>query len=186
MLTDLAPRKLTYDDYLRLPDDGKRYELIDGELHVTPAPGTRHQSTVANVLRLLGSFIYKRRMGRLWTAPLDVLFGPTDVVQPDLVFVSTERKEIITDAAVRGAPDLVIEVLSPSTRRRDEGVKLRQYEREGVREYWLLDPATCTVKMFARREARLEPAAELSAAAGDVLASPLFPGLELDVAALFE
>jgi Uma2 family endonuclease len=186
MVTDLAARKLTYDDYLRLPDDGKRYELIDGELQVTPAPGTRHQSTVANVLFLLGRHIRERRLGRLWTAPLDVFFGPTDVVQPDLVFVSAERREIITEVAVRGAPDLAIEVLSPSTRRRDEGIKLRQYEREGVLEYWLLDPDTRTAKVFGHEGNRLVLAAELSAEAEDVLSSPLFPGLELDVAALFE
>jgi Uma2 family endonuclease len=186
MVTDLATRKLTYDDYLRLPDDGRRYELIDGVLYVTPAPGTRHQSTVANLLRLLGVFIHERGLGRLWTAPLDVLFGPSDVVQPDLVFVSTKRREIVTEAGVRGAPDLVVEVLSPSTRRRDEEIKLHQYEREGVREYWLLDPATGAVKVFGRQEDRLVLSVEFSAAAGDLLTSPLFPGLELDVAALFE
>lgn len=186
MAISLATRKLTYDDYLRLPDDGKRYEIFDGELYVTPAPSTRHQFTVANVLLLVGSFVRERGLGRLLTAPLDVLLGRHDLAQPDLVFVSAERMEIVTDAAIQGAPDLVAEIISPSTGKRDEGIKLRLYEREGVREYWLLYPETETVKVFRRRENRLEPAAELSAAAGDVLTSPFFPGLELDVAALFE
>lgn len=186
MAISLATRKLTYDDYLRLPDDGKRYEIIDGELYVTPAPSTRHQSVVSNLLRLVGAFVYHRKLGRLWTAPLDVLFGEHDLAQPDLVFVSAERMEIVTEPAVQGAPDLVAEILSPSTGKRDEGIKLRLYEREGVREYWLLYPETETVKVFRRREDHLDPAAELSAAAGDTLTSPLFPGLELDVASLFE
>lgn len=186
MAISLATRKLTYDDYLRLPDDGNRYEIIDGELSVTPAPSTRHQSVVSNLLRLVGSFVYQRKLGRLWTAPLDVLFGRHDNVQPDLVFVSAERMEIVTDAAVQGAPDLVAEILSPSTGTRDEGVKLRLYEREGVQEYWLLYPEKGTLKVFRRHQDRLVLAAELSAAAEEVLTSPLFPGLDLDVAALFE
>lgn len=186
MTTHPATRKLTYDDYLRLPEDGKRYEIIDGELYVTPAPATRHQFIVSNLLRLVGAFVYHRKLGRLLTAPLDVLFGQHDLAQPDLVFVSVDRTEIIAQAAIQGAPDLVAEVISPSTGKRDEGIKLRLYEREGVREYWLLYPETETLKVFGRQEERLSLAAELSAAAGDVLTSPLFPGLELDVASLFE
>lgn len=186
MAISLATRKLTYDDYLRLPDDGKRYEIIDGELYVTPAPATRHQFIVSNLLRLVGAFVHHRKLGRLLTAPLDVLFGHHDLAQPDLVFISAERMEIVTKAAIQGAPDLVAEVISPSTGKRDEGIKLRLYEREGVREYWLLYPEAETMKVFRRRDGRLDLAAELSAAAGDVLASPLFPGLELPVASLFE
>jgi Uma2 family endonuclease len=134
---------------------------------------------------LLGVFIRQHRLGRLSTAPLDVLFSEHDIAQPDLVFISNERTRIIGNKNIQGAPDLVVEVLSPSTRRRDEGIKLDVCERFGVREYWLVDVERQMVRVFRRNGSGFGPAVELSAA-GDVLTTPLLPGLEIRVGEIFE
>lgn len=131
---------LTYDDYTAIPNDRNRYELFEGELEVTPAPGTRHQIVVTNLALLLGNHIRKRKLGRLLVAPCDVLLSDITVVQPDLLFVALERETIITPKYVQGAPDLVVEVISPGTERTDRDVKRQLYARYGVRHYWLIDP----------------------------------------------
>src|SRR5436305_9026054 len=132
-------RKLTYDDYVLIPDDGKRHEILDGEHYVSPSPSLGHQRLVARLFRWLDGFVHPRELGEVLFAPLDVLLSWKDVVQPDLLFISRERAEISTEKNVQGAPDLVIEVLSKSTWNLDQDVKLQRYERFGVREYWLVD-----------------------------------------------
>ncbi len=178
--------RLTYDDFVQFPDDGKRHELIDGEHHVTAAPNTRHQRVVTRLTGLLWSFVQGRRLGEVFVAPFDVVLSDTDVVEPDLLFVSPARAaDTLTDANMRGAPDLVVEVGSPSTRKVDETTKRRLYERSGVGEYWVVDPELDEVKVYRRAGDRFERVALLSAEQGDVLTSPLFPGLELPLTDVF-
>jgi Uma2 family endonuclease len=179
--------KLSYEDYLYFPDDGKRHELIDGEHYVTPAPNLKHQTAVVNLSGDLRGFVRPRKLGKIWTAPVDVLLSEHDVVQPDLVFLSKDRMDLAADGAkVMGAPDLVVEVLSPRTRRTDAVTKRHLYEKYGVSEYWMVDPELETVEVYRLAAGRFRREAELSAEAGDVLTSPLFPGLEIAVSAIFE
>jgi len=178
--------KLTYDDFVHFPDDGKRHELIDGEHHVTPSPNRRHQAIVRELIGLLWSYLKRHPEGEIYGAPFDVVFSDFDVVEPDLLFVSRARARVLTDKNVQGAPDLVVEVGSPATRRRDEKTKLRLYERFGVQEYWVVDPDFDVIKVYRLAEGRYLRAAELTLAAHDVLRTPLMPGLELSLADIFQ
>jgi Uma2 family endonuclease len=184
-LRDLdLPRKLTYEDYVLIPEDGQRHEILDGEHYVTPAPFIRHQLISSNLHSLLGPFIRKRRLGTLLAAPVDVILSPHDIAQPDLLFISNERAGIVTEKNVQGAPDLLVEILSKSTRRRDERLKLELYDRFGVLEYWMFDPDRKGARIYRRDDGRLRLVAELSAA--NVLSSPLLPGLKIPLAAIFK
>jgi len=178
--------KLTYDDFLHFPDDGKRHEIIDGEHYVTPSPNTRHQIASVNLTRILSTHVRSHGLGRVFSAPFDVVFSHLDVVEPDLLFISAKRLDILTDKHVRGAPDLVVEILSDSTRKVDENVKRALYERCGVQEYWVVDAAPETIKIRRRENDRFGSPAELSAGAGHTLTSPLLPGLSLRVSEIFE
>ena len=180
------PRKLTYDDYVLIPEDGQRHEILDGEHYVSPAPLTRHQRISSKVHLRLGSFVDAHRLGWVLYAPTDVVLSLHDIVQPDLLFIANERLGIVTEANVQGAPDLVIEILSEKTRRQDEGLKREIYERYGVREYWMLDPDRNSVRVYRRIGNRLRLVAELSAAAGEALTTPLLQGLEIRLADIFE
>jgi Uma2 family endonuclease len=178
--------RLTYDDLLALPDDGMRHELIDGEHFVTPSPSWRHQRIIVNLLRLIDSHVHANRLGVTFGAPLDVVFTPHDVVEPDVLFFTSRGfKAHMGERIAEGPPDLAVEVLSPSTRRRDEHLKRQLYERMGVGEYWIVDPESETIHVFRLREEHYERA-ELSVANADVLTSSLFPGLELALSAVFE
>jgi Uma2 family endonuclease len=178
--------KLTYDDFVHFPDDGKRHELIDGEHFVTPSPNRRHQKIVGELFGLLWSYLKRHPAGEICGAPFDVVFSDFDVVEPDLLFVSRERARLLTDKNVQGAPDLVVEVGSPATRRRDEKTKLQLYERFGVQEYWVVDPDLDVIKVYRLVEGRYLGAMELTLAAHDLLRTPLMPGLELPLADIFE
>jgi Uma2 family endonuclease len=179
--------KLTYEDFVLFPDDGKRHELIDGEHFVTPSPNRRHQWVLQNLTTLLVPFVRERRLGRVFFAPFDVVFTPHDVVEPDLLYISAERSGILTEANVQGAPDLVVEVLSPSGRRQDELLKRDLYERGGVAEYWIVDPEAETLKVFRRGEdGGFGRAQLLTLRDGDALSTPLLPGLEVPLVAVFE
>ncbi|HVR96435.1 MAG TPA: Uma2 family endonuclease [Thermoanaerobaculia bacterium] len=179
-------RKLTYEDYALIPDDGLRHEILDGEHYVSPVPPLRHQDTAGSLFVELFSFVEVRRMGRVFFGPLDILLSEHDIAQPDLLFISNERSGILKEANVEGAPDLLVEVLSDSTRQIDEGIKWRIYERFGVREYWLVDPKLRRVTIFRHTGKGFGPAETLSAEAGDVLTTPLLPGLEIRVSEIFE
>lgn len=179
-------RKLTYDDYVLIPEDGLRHEILDGEHFVTPAPTSRHQMASANLFGLLWSFVREHRLGRVLSAPLDVLFSPHDVAQPDIVFISNERRERIEEKLISGAPDLVVEILSPSTRRVDEMIKRSTYERFGALEYWMIDPGRQTVQVFRRTSLGFGPAEVRSAEAGESLTTPLLPGLVIQISEIFE
>jgi Uma2 family endonuclease len=182
-----APRvKLTYDDFVLFPDDGNRHELIDGEHYVTPSPVPRHQAIALNIAVLIRNHLDAHPVGRIYTAPLDVLFSDVDVVEPDLLYVSRERLDaVMTAKNVAGAPDLVVEIGSPGTRRRDETIKRRLYERAGVSEYWVVDPDVDVVRVYRLTEGRYTRVAELSHEHGDVLTTALLPGLQLPLARIF-
>ena len=182
-LHDLTP-KWTYKEYSLIPEDGKRHEIIDGEHYVSP-PFVPHQDLVVELTVRLGGFVKAHRLGRLLVAPTDVLLSPYDIVQPDLLFVSNERAAIVELKNIQGAPDLVIEILSPSTNRLDKVLKLDAYERCGVQAYWIFDRARQGVQPYERTDDWLLPRPFLSADAGDVLTSSLLPGFELPLAELF-
>lgn len=175
--------RLTYEDYVLFPADGLRHEVINGEHFVTAAPFIRHQVLVRRFLLAIGPMIERDNLGELLPAPVDVVLSHYDVVQPDLVFVSQKRRHILTDRNIQGAPDLVIEILSPRTRKVDEVVKLDLYEHSGVEEYWLADAERRSITIHRLEGARFRRIAELSAA--DVLSTPLLPGLRVDLTDLF-
>ncbi len=178
--------KLTYDDFLLFPDDGKRHELIDGEHYVTPSPNTKHQRVSGNLFFLMRAWLEEHPIGQVFYAPFDVVFSRFDVVEPDLLYVSNARMtEIVTTQHVTGAPDIVVEIGSPGTRKRDETIKRRLYERSGVSEYWVLDPALDVVRVYRREGAAFTRPVELSTEAGDVLTTPHLAGLELPLTRLF-
>ena len=122
--------KLTYDDYVLFPEDGRRHELIDGEHYVTPTPNLKHQMIAMNLSATIWSFLQQQPIGRVYAAPLDVIFSHFDVVEPDVLYISHERfAQLEPSQWVKGAPNLVVEIGSPSTRKRDETIKRRLYER---------------------------------------------------------
>ena len=140
MATQLKTSRWSYDEFARLPsDDGKRYEIIDGELYVTPAPRTPHQLGLVRLGSRLHGFVEQHELGWVIPGPVDVLFAEGDYLEPDLVFVRKERRGIISDRGIEGPPDLVVEVLSPSTEARDRGIKRERYMLYGVPEYWVVD-----------------------------------------------
>ncbi len=175
--------KLTYDDYVNLPDDGKRYEILDGELAVTPSPLIRHQRISANLHIALEHYVRENDRGTLLYAPVDVILDRSTVAVPDLVFVSKKRSAIVTERAIEGAPDLIVEILSPSTSRRDRGVKMKLYQRFGVAHYWIVDPVRCRLETreLGARGYRLVATYE-----GDAEAtSSLLPGLTIELSAVW-
>jgi Uma2 family endonuclease len=186
--------KLTYDDFLLFPDDGKRHELIDGEHYVTPSPNIGHQRILGRLYLLVGNWLESHPVGQVFFAPLDVVFSQFDVVEPDLLYLSNERAaEVLTTEHARGVPELVVEVASKSTRRRDETIKRELYERAGVTEYWIVDPKRQVVGVYSRLASgegadarRFGRPIELSRAAGDVLKTPLLPGLDLPLVGIFK
>ncbi|HXW04682.1 MAG TPA: Uma2 family endonuclease [Vicinamibacterales bacterium] len=177
--------KLTYDDFLLFPEDGKRHELIDGEHYVTPSPSVRHQRISGRLLQLIANWLDDHPLGEVFAAPLDVLFSRFDVVEPDLIYVSNERATIIDAQHLTGAPDLIVEIGSPSTRQRDETIKRRLYEVFDVREYWVVDPEIDVVRVYRREGGRFARPIELSSEAGDVLTTALLPGFQIPLAQLF-
>ena len=186
MNTATARIKLTYDDLLLFPEDGKRHELIDGEHYVSPSPNTAHQQIAGNLHWLLRSYLENQPRGQLFFAPFDIVFTQFDVVEPDLLYMSHERaSEILTDANVQGCPELVVEIGSKSTRARDESIKLRLYERAGVSEYWVVDPRHESIRIYARAGSAFGARVELSRRAGGVLRTPLMPGLSVSLDGVF-
>jgi Uma2 family endonuclease len=171
----------TYEDLLALPEDNLRHEIIDGEHVVSPAPFIKHQLVAMNISGRLFNYLLQNPIGRVYAAPCDVVFAPDNVSEPDVLYISNERALIITEKNVQGAPDLAVEVISELGRRRDEVQKKAVYERFGVAEYWIADPKVDTIRVY-RRGAYDKP---VTLRSGDVLTSPLFPGLTLDVATLF-
>ena len=139
---------LTYGDYAALPDDGRRHELHEGELSLIPAPGTHHQSILIGLGALLHRHVTERGLGRVFVAPTDCILSDDTVVQPDILFVDTEHRSLISERGIEGPPTLAIEVLSPSTADTDRGRKSRLYARHGVPWYWIVDPAAHAIDVY--------------------------------------
>jgi Uma2 family endonuclease len=177
--------KLTYDDFVLFPDDGKRHELIDGEHYVTPSPNMKHQAVCGNLHGLIWHYLRQHPIGKVYVAPLDVVFSHFDVVEPDLLYVSEARREVMTAKNIQGAPDLAVEVGSPSTRRRDEKLKHQLYERFNVTEYWVVDPDIDVVRVYRLYDGKYQRAQELSLDHADVLTTPLLPNLQLPLVEIF-
>lgn len=174
--------KVKYDDYLKLPDE-KRYEIFDGELFMVPSPDFYHQIVSGNIWHPLMGFVKDRQLGIVAYAPVDVVLSPEDVLQPDILFISMVRRHIITKRNVSGAPDLVIEILSPSTQERDRLVKRDLYSRYGVKEYWIVDPVGKMIEVVFQGDKGLKLFAVFSN--DDVLTSPLIEGFTLPLAEVF-
>jgi len=179
------PEKETYThaDYARLPE-GAPYELIGGNLVMAPAPTPDHQRVIGRLFRIFSNFVEEQELGEVFVSPIDVHLSEHDTPQPDLVFVATERAEIVGAREIEGAPDLVAEVLSPSTGYYDLRGKKRLYERAGVKEYWIVDPVEGSVEVYENGTdgfARADRAEE----DGGVAASALLEGLRVEPDVLF-
>lgn len=176
--------KFTYEDYKNLPEsETKRYELLEGELVMVPSPGFAHQMISWNIGFLLGKFIKEQDLGIVLSAPFDVVLSQENVLQPDLLFVSKDCMDIITDLNIQGAPDLVVEIFSPSTADRDRTYKKILYARYGVKECWLVDPEEKTVEVWALGERGYERKALYRER--EALASPLLIGFRMDLREVF-
>ena len=175
--------KLTYGDYCAAPAD-KRYELLDGELIMVPAPNTKHQDVQFRLALQLGKWIVEHGLGRAFNPPCDVVLSDHNTVQPDFMFISREREHLLSGSQnVQGAPDLVVEILSPSSAEQDRGKKRALYGKHGVTEYWLVDPISETVSIHRQRGGVL--AATHTFGRGQTLHSPLLAGLELHLDDIF-
>lgn len=176
--------KLTYRDYRALPDDRIRYEILNGVLRMNPSPAPLHQRVSAKLQFLLTAHIERHKLGELFNAPIDVLLGKHDIVVPDLVFVSRARAAIIGDKYLKGPPDLLVEILSPSSTVRDRRVKRDVYARAGVPFYWIVNPTGRTVLELELSAEQYEVAAEVS---GNALWRPrLFPKLRMKLGMLWK
>ena len=178
--------RMTYRDLLKLPDDGLRHELIDGEHFVTPSPVSRHQIVLGNLYRIIAPHVHACGCGVALFAPFDVVFSQYDVVEPDLVYFSMERyHEVVTEKNAQGLPNLAVEILSPTTRRRDEVLKRRLYERMAVEEYWIVDTKAETVRVH-RLEGATYARFELPKSGGRILSTPQLPDLTIQLSDVFE
>ncbi len=175
----LPPGDLTYEDYVGLPDDGRRYEIIDGELEVSPAPNPRHQGVSRNLAVVLHGHVQAHGLGTVYYAPIDVILARDSIVQPDLVFVAAGRESIITERAIEGPPDLAVEILSPWSDRRDRVMKADLYARYGVRHYWIVDPVARKLEMYEPEGAVYRLVATHEGAT--IARTSLFPDLEIDL-----
>ena len=173
---------LTYEDYLKTSDD-ERWELLDGKLVMAPSPSMPHQIVATDLVTLLNSFVRERGLGHVITAPADVVLSDTNVVQPDLFFVSTEREQIITRPNIQGAPDLAVEIRSPSTDERDRTVKRKLYAEHGVKEYWLVDPDAITVTVLVLGEGAFQEAGVYRK--GQTVTSPTLKGFSVNLDDIF-
>lgn len=178
----LPTQGLTYSDYCRLPS-GQRYELIEGDISVTPSPSTVHQRLSRRIVMALVAWAESGGFGEVFNAPYDVVLSDRTVVQPDILYVSRDRNSIITKANVQGAPDLVVEVLSPDREDWDRVTKRVVYAQYGVREYWLVDPTSRTIELLARDDDGLRTLGVFGV--HDTARSTALPGFSLEVGMLF-
>ncbi len=176
----------TYDDYLRLPEDGTRYEIIEGILYMANAPAYDHQYAVNEIHRQLGNFVVERKLGVALTAPFEVhLSEKTRPVQPDVLFIANDRKPEANAQVFKGSPDLVVEVISPSSLRIDQHIKFGAYEQAKVREYWLVDPKTRSVEVYSLPKEGPEYVLLGQFSNNEKMKSAVLEGLEIEVSSLF-
>jgi len=168
---------LTYKDYAALPSDGKRYELHEGELSMTPAPGSRHQQVSANLFMILRQHVQAKALGEVLYAPLDCIFSDITIVQPDIVYLESERRGLISARGIEGPPTLAVEILSPSTIQIDRGTKLHLYARYRVPYYWVVDTEPVSIEVFSLTGSAYQSVARASGSSPVFL--PPFPDLLL-------
>ena len=174
---------MTRHDYQLLPEGGPQWQLVDGELHMAPAPNRYHQDISRNLGYILLRFLEDHPIGKLYFAPFDVYLGDINVVQPDLLFFANERLAHLTDAGAEGAPDLVVEVLSKRNVKLDRGPKKEVYARFGAAELWLIDPDTAQVEVYRLQDDAEVP--QVTLRKQQTLTTPLFPGLEIPLDKVF-
>jgi len=178
----LEKKKWTYDDYTWLDDD-TRYEIIEGELIMAPAPLTKHQFVSGELEFLIRTFVKKYNQGKVFDAPTDVVLSPHNVFQPDILFISNENMGILTEKNVQGAPDLIVEILSPGTAVYDMGIKKDVYERAGVRELWIFDPESDTALVYQNGEKGFEMTGQ--AKKKGILKSSVLKGFKVKIEKIF-
>jgi len=184
MAKTVASIKFSYEDYKSLPEsETKRYELLGGELEMTPSPTWKHQSIAAALFKHLIQFVEAHNLGSVRFAPLDVVLSGKDVIQPDLLFISNGNSHIVQGDEIRGAPDLTVEIFSPSTIDRDRRYKRTLYARCGVREYWLVDPEMQTIEVLSLSKQGYQRVDHYQA--GQTLHSPLLTGLQIALDQVF-
>jgi len=174
---------LTYKDYEALPADGRRYEIHDGELSVTPAPTPRHQEISGNLNEILRGHVKTRGLGKVFYSPIDCILSDITIVQPDLLYLDTTRLSLISGRGIEGPPTLVVEILSPSTAEIDRSTKRQLYARHGVPYYWIVDPETRTIEVHVLSEGRYQLAARVFGA--EPVSLPPFPNLAFVPASLW-
>jgi len=174
----------TYDDYRTLPDDGKLHQIIEGKLYMTPVPTPEHQDILLNLATSIRDFAKKHRLGKVYTAPIDVILSMTDVIQPDIIFVAKDRLRIVTEKNIVDAPDLIIEIISPSTESIDRNKKFSLYEKHGVKEYWLADPARKEIQQYLLKESSYHLTS--TSAAAQKLSSEVLAGFSITPSEVFE
>ena len=174
-------KRWTYEEYYRLDDD-QRYEIIHGNLLMAPAPDTWHQDWSRELTVILAGCVKRTKLGKVFAAPVDVVLDAENTVQPDLVFVSSANLGIIQQRAIFGTPDLLVELVSPSSVRRDRYDKKELYARFGVKEYWIGDPANKALEVLTLKEGRYE--LQCCAEVKGKLTSLVLAGLEFDLSAI--
>jgi len=178
----LEDKIYTYEDYARLPD-GSPYQLIGGKLIMVPSPSPQHQRISTRLVTKLANFVMEKQLGEVFHAPIDVFFEETETYQPDIIFISKERLDIIEKERIKGAPDLVMEILSPSTAYYDLRKKFKIYEKHGVKEYWIVDLEAESITIYVNKDEKFAPCQEIEKR-GKVQ-SQLLPGFELDIVSLW-
>ncbi len=174
---------LTYEDYCALPEDGRRYQVIGGDLDVTPAPSYSHQRVSRNLGAVLHEHVGRNRLGIVLFAPIDVILADDTIVQPDLVFIARDHLSRVNERGIEGPPDLVVEILSPRTRRTNRVIKMRAYARFGVPQCWLVDPEAQSLEMFSLSSSGY--VLTRVAGGGETVRSELFPELNLALGEIF-
>jgi Uma2 family endonuclease len=174
---------LTYKDYEALPADGRRYELHEGEVSVTPAPTPRHQEISGNLNEILRGHVKTRGLGKVFYSPIDCILSDIIIVQPDLVYLDPSRLALLSDRGIEGAPTLVIEIVSPSTTVIDRSTKRQLYARHGVPYYWIVDPEARVVEAYVVSEGAYRLSARV--AGPEPVSLPPFPDLAFAPASLW-
>lgn len=175
--------QLTYSNYKDFPEDGKRYEILEGRLLMVPSPFTPHQRISGKLYRHLSNYVEKNNLGEVFHPPYDVVLSELNVVQPDIIYVSKENSNIITEENIKGVPDLVIEIVSKTSRKNDETTKKMIYARSNIKEYWIVYPESKTINVFTKPEQGYVLWKEFLTT--DTLSTPTFPDIKLDIAKIF-
>ncbi|MBI3697440.1 MAG: Uma2 family endonuclease [Acidobacteria bacterium] len=178
-----AVKKLTWDDIKDWPESHGRTEIVDGELIMSPVPGGPHQRACTRLGMRIGPFIDKRKLGEFFSSPMHVILAKHVEYEPDLCFIVRKRLRILTGPTIDGPPDLIIEVISESNRKHDTVTKFRDYERHGVREYWLADPEARTIQVFLLEHGRYQSLGTFGP--GTPVTTRVLEGLALDPADIF-